>query len=268
MPELENRAISLGDVLRTQGQVIYALMLRDVKTRYFGNGLGFLFSSVAWPLVHVLVLLTVYTSLGRTAPFGNSTILFFATGLVPFMTFSYMSRWIMIGLVLNRPLIVFPVVKITDVLIARAFLEILGACMMTASLFLILWFCEVDFMPRDIAQASFAFGASVLLGLGMGIINAIIATAFVGWMTGYALIIISLYISSGVMFVPDSLPEVARYYLSFNPVLQAIEWMRSAYYDGYGSLVLDKTYLMAWAACTIFSGFALERLIRGRLLGG
>ena len=243
-------------------------MLRDVKTRYFGNGLGFLFSSVAWPLVHVLVLLTVYTSLGRTAPFGNSTILFFATGLVPFMTFSYMSRWIMIGLVLNRPLIVFPVVKITDVLIARAFLEILGACMMTASLFLILWFCEVDFMPRDIAQASFAFGASVLLGLGMGIINAIIATAFVGWMTGYALIIISLYISSGVMFVPDSLPEVARYYLSFNPVLQAIEWMRSAYYDGYGSLVLDKTYLMAWAACTIFSGFALERLIRGRLLGG
>ena len=80
MPELENRAISLGDVLRTQGQVIYALMLRDVKTRYFGNGLGFLFSSVAWPLVHVLVLLTVYTSLGRTAPFGNSTILFFATG--------------------------------------------------------------------------------------------------------------------------------------------------------------------------------------------
>jgi capsular polysaccharide transport system permease protein len=102
----------------------------------------------------------------------------------------------------------------------------------------------------------------------MGIINAIVAMAFVGWLTGYALIIVSLYISSGVMFVPDSLPEVARYYLSFNPVLQAIEWMRSAYYDGYGSLVLDKTYLIAWAACTIFSGFALERLIRGRLLGG
>jgi capsular polysaccharide transport system permease protein len=97
MPKLENRAISLGDVLRTQGQVIYALMLRDVKTRYFGNGLGFLFSSVAWPLVHVLVLLAVYTTLGRTAPFGSSTILFSATGLVPFMTFSYMSRWIIAG---------------------------------------------------------------------------------------------------------------------------------------------------------------------------
>jgi capsular polysaccharide transport system permease protein len=64
-------------------------------------------------------------------------------------------------------------------------------------------------MPRDITQASFAFGASILLGLGMGIINAIVAMAFVGWMTGYALIIVSLYLSSGVMFVPDSLPEVA-----------------------------------------------------------
>ena len=33
---------------------------------------------------------------------------------------------------------------------------------------------------------------------------------FCGWITGYALVIIVFYISSGVMFVPDALPEVAR----------------------------------------------------------
>jgi ABC-type polysaccharide/polyol phosphate export permease len=63
-------------------------------------------------------------------------------------------------------------------------------------------------------------------------------------------------------------PEIARYYLSFNPVLHAVEWMRSAYYPDYGSLVLDKTYLLYWGIGTVFVGLGLERLLRGRLLGG
>jgi len=92
---------------------------------------------------------------------------------------------------------------------ARALLELLGSCIMTASLFGILWFSGIDFMPRDVAEASFALGASVMLGFGMGIINAIIAMAFCGWITGYALVIIVFYISPGVMFVPDALPEEA-----------------------------------------------------------
>jgi capsular polysaccharide transport system permease protein len=102
-----------------------------------------------------------------------------------------------------------------DILLARALLELLGSCIMTASLFGILWFSGIDFMPRDVAEASFALGASVMLGFDMGIINAIIAMAFCGWITGYALVIIVFYISPGVMFVPDALPEEAciRYQL-------------------------------------------------------
>ena len=96
-----------------------------------------------------------------------------------------------------------------DTLLARALLELLGSCIMTASLFGILWFSGIDFMPRDVAEASFALGASVMLGFGMGIINAFIAMAFCGWITGYALVIIVFYISLGVMFVPDALPEEA-----------------------------------------------------------
>ncbi len=49
---------------------------------------------------------------------------------------------------------------------------------------------------------------------------------------------------------------------------RGVEWMRSAYYDGYGAIVLDKTYLIAFALVTLFFGLALERLVRGKLLGG
>ena len=248
-----------------QWRVLVALMLRDIKTRFFGNEFGFLIV-IAWPLSHVVILILFYTALGRTAPYGTSTALWFATGVVPFMAFSYMARFIMLGIVLNRPLLVFPQVKITDILLARAILEVLNASLVILILFAFFWAYGIDFTPINPAQACFAIGACMLLGLGVGCINAIIASAFHFWVTGYALVNIILWITSGVFFVAHAVPEPARYFLSFNPIVHGIEWMRSAYYEGYGSGFLDKEYMIGYAIVSIFLGFLLERLVRGRLL--
>lgn len=266
MLQLDEFPISLSDTARMQARVIYALMLRGIRSRFFGNGLGFLFASVVWPLGHLAAIMVIHIVTGRIAPFGDSAILFFATGLVPFITFNYISRLTMLGSLYDRPLTAFPVVKVIDLLLARIFIEILGGCVTLATLIVLLCIAGVDPMPQDFVQASFAYGASILLGVGMGIINGVIALAFRAWFTGYVLVVLLLYAASGIFFVADDLPEVARYYLSFNPLLHAVEWMRSAYYPGYGSLTLDKTYLLSWALCTIFGGLALERLVRGRLL--
>ena len=72
--------------------------------------------------------------------------------------------------------------------------------------------------------------------------------------------------ASGVLFVPDALPEIARVPLSYNPVLHVVEWMRSAYYEGYGANILSRTYVLTWGATMLFLGLVLERLVRGRLL--
>ena len=54
--------------------------------------------------------------------------------------------------------------------------------------------------------------------------------------------------------------------LAYNPVLQIVEWMRAAYYEGYGGLVLDRPYVIGYACVTIFFGLLLERAMRGHLL--
>lgn len=46
MLKMENETVSFADSLRQQGRVLYALMLRGVRSRFFGNGLGFLVASV------------------------------------------------------------------------------------------------------------------------------------------------------------------------------------------------------------------------------
>jgi capsular polysaccharide transport system permease protein len=251
--------------LAIQARILEALMLRDIKTRFGGSEWGFLIA-IAWPLSHVLMLLAINVGLGRIAPFGDSAALWFATGVVPFMAFNYMSRFIMMGIVLNRPLLAFPVVKITDILFARALVEVLNAGLVILIIFAIFWAYGIDFMPIDVVQAALALLAMMLLGLGFGVINGIVAAASPFWMTGYALSMILFWVASGVLFVPDALPEAIRTPLSYVPMLQGVEWMRSAYYQGYGASILDKSYLVAFGAITLCVGLALERLVRGRMM--
>jgi capsular polysaccharide transport system permease protein len=248
-----------------QRRVLFALMLRNIRTKFFGSGFGYVVA-VAWPLSHILILVVTFSYSGRVAPYGDSTALFVATGVVPFQTFSYLSRFMMLGAIRNRPLLAFPEVKILDVLFASGLLEIMSACCVVITFLIIAWCAGIDAMPRDIIQASFAFGAAMLLGLGSGILNGVIALAAPPWFVGYTLTIMLLWVSSGIFFVPDALPAFARDILAYNPLLQVIEWMRSAYYEGYGDLVLDRTYVLSVAAITLFLGLLLERAMRGHLL--
>src|SRR5262249_22977281 len=153
-----------------------------------------------------------------------------------------------------KPLLQFPEVRILDLLFATAILEILAAICVTLTLLVIAWFFGIDAMPRDIVGVSYAFGAAILLGLGFGLLNSVIALAFHPWLVGYILINILFWASAGIFFVPDNLPGTVRYWASFLPVLQVVEWTRSAYYEGYGGLMLDRTYVIAFALVSMFLG--------------
>jgi capsular polysaccharide transport system permease protein len=86
------------------------------------------------------------------------------------------------------------------------------------------------------------------------------------WATGYRLVLVVLWITSGVYFVPHALPETLRYFVWFNPLSHGIEWMRSAYYEGYGTEFISKPYLLGFGAFWLCAGLLLERAVRGRLL--
>ncbi len=239
-------------------------MLRNMRTRFFGTGLGFLIS-IAWPLVHVGILLVINALADRAAPYGESLVMFYVSGLVPFMAFNYMARFIMISCIHTRPLLAFPAVKITDLLLGAALLEVLASCWSVAVLALVLIAFGIDVAPQNWAQAAYALGSSFFLGFAYGVLSGLIGLAFPAWITGSTLVAIILYLLSGIFYVSDSLPLVFRYYLSFNPLQQDVLWMRSAYYEGYGQ-DLDKVYAVSFAAVLLFYGLTLERLFRGRFL--
>lgn len=254
-----------SNVLVSIAHILHALMLRNIRTRFFGTGLGFLLA-LSWPLVHIGILLAISIAIGRVAPYGESSAVFFATGLVPFIAFLYISRFMMVSVQQTRPLLAFPIVKIVDLLAASAILEVLSSCCAIIVFLIVLMAFGIDITPLDPVQAAFALCAAMLLGLAFGVFNSLLLMAIPIWSTVSSLFHVFLYATSGIFFVPSSLPPTLRYYLSFNPLLQTIEWMRSAYYDGYGDELLDKRYPVSFAIVLLFLGLFIERLFRGRFL--
>jgi len=258
------RRITLGQMLVAQWRVIFALILRDLKTRW-GSTPAYIITFL-FPLVHIFTLVGIWVAVGRVAPYGESNVLWFAVSMIPFIIFSYVSRFLLIHVLHNRVLLSFPVIKITDIIFSGVLIEVFNATIVIAIVCFILWLLGVDFWPASIVEASKALAASVLLGLGLGIANALIGIILPMWVTGYFLTIMIIWITSGIMFLPNSLPDYLRDMLYYQPIVHLVEWMREAYYPGYNSIILDKTFVVGCALVFIACGFAIERFARGRIV--
>lgn len=61
----EKHPSPMGLGLRKKWNMMNVVILRDMRTRFFNHGLGFLIQSL-WPLVHMLVILTISAVSGCT----------------------------------------------------------------------------------------------------------------------------------------------------------------------------------------------------------
>ena len=252
---------SFAGALVRKGNVMKAVMLRDMRTRFFNHGLGFIVV-ILWPLVHLFILLTIYSLLGRQSPYGSSLYLFFGTGLVPTLSFMYVSRMMVASILANKPMLYFPAIHITDIIFGRATLEVLGSCMMALFVIIILSLLGENAIPIDIPNAVAALASTLLLAVGVGSLVSLLAVALPATMIFYFLLVVAVYILSGTLFVPAALPQPIIEVLAWNPVMHGVEWMRTAYFIDYPRQVLDKGYLLSFGACSLFLGLALERGLR------
>ncbi|WP_407529241.1 ABC transporter permease [Methylobacterium oryzisoli] len=243
--------------LDIQLQVLSALILRDMRTR-FGRTIWGNLVVVLWPSAHVLIIVATMALRGMAAPLGESAVLFIFTGMGPMVVFMYLSRKMMEGVTINRPLLSFPDVKFLDLCMSRAVVEIMNIAASIVITMLIVAALGIDPLPEHAATAIAALLGTFVFALGIGLVNASIVTVFPPYMVGFALVIITMYGLSGVFFVPDGMPEDLYNVFMWNPMTHAIMWFRSAYYPGYGEDA-SPLYVIMTGACLIFLGLLCER---------
>lgn len=257
--------MTLAQSLQTQARVIYALMLRDMRTRFGRTFAGWLIM-ILWPLSHALVLMLFYYFAHRFAPIGTDVSVFVGTGVLPYVLCFYPARMTMLALVQNQPLLNLPVIKTFDIILARGILEIVNAFWVVFLFCLILYVADIDFMPKRPEDAVMAILATIYLGFAIGFLAAVLYKLWRAWLGIQIGLLILMYVTSGAFFIPTSLPQWMRDLIWINPMLHAVEWLRSAYYEGYGHGMLNPAYLLSYCTALIFIGLAAERGVRGRLM--
>lgn len=258
-------AYTQKDPVESYLHVLHALMLRDMRTR-FGASIWGYGVVVLWPCVHVFMLIAIYTFQKLAAPLGDNRALFFASGAVPVLVFQYISREVMKAVIMNRPLTYYPQVKLFDVILARILVEIVTGFLALLVVTLVLVVIGTDPIPADPITAMCGYVAAITLGIGIGTINVAIIGFFPGWLIGYALFSIILYVSSGVMFLPSYMPEKIYYWMKYNPALQVAEWVRSAYYP-YAGIQVDYMYVIMFGLTSAGIGLFLVKHVVSKLQG-
>lgn len=248
-------------LLLTQLRVLGALILRETRATFGNSSMGYLWAIVT-PIASIGVLVSIFSLAGRQAPYGKSLALFFATGVLTLELFNKLGQSVMTAFTSNRALFSYPPIKEMDAVYARVVL--IGATYFVINLLLytLLYLSNLADFPFDVTTVFTAFNMTVLLGASYGLFNAVLLSLWSSWSNVKSIISKPLFFISGVFYVPSAMPQTAQYYLSFNPILHLVEWIRTGFYPGYNSTVLDKNYVLFIAMVLLLFGLLGERIFR------
>ena len=254
------------ELVRIQGRIIFALILREMRTRFARSRLGYVWA-ILEPLSHILTLGSVFALLNRAPPpIGDHLFEFYLTGLLPFLMFSHVSNEVMTGFAANAPVLQIPLVKRADVIAARAVLSLATEILVGVLVFSVAGLIGWQGMPANLLRAATAILFLWLMASGVGALNMVLVEFIPAWDTFFASLVRMLYFASGIYYSPIAMPGPIRAALAYNPVLQAIEWFRSGFYAMYEPHWLDRRYVVVWAVGTLLFGLMAERALRHRMI--
>jgi capsular polysaccharide transport system permease protein len=248
---------SFGAALQAQARVIGALALRDMRTRFNGY-VGFLIA-VLWPMAHFVIILGLYLIIGSKPTYGTDLIKWIATGALPFIAFTYPVRFIPMSIIEGGGLLSFPAVRSIDIVLSRIFVESMIAFSVFFAILFVLMIINPDMQIYSFSIAMVGLFEALYIGIGMGVFGVSIVRIWPRSFVFLILFTILIWATMGIFFLPDSLPEQVRGYLTINPVLHAAEKLRTGFYPDYVSHSLDEFYLLSVASGFLVVGLILER---------
>jgi len=256
-------ATGAAGMVRLKMRVIFALLLREMRTRFGKTPLGFVWAVIE-PLSFVAGMSYVFVLMHRPAPYGSSMPLFFATGMLPFYLFRRTVTRLIPVLDRNEALFGTPGIAPTDAFFARTLLELITyitVMVITFSgLILLLGVAE----PDRIYIMGMAIALLTLFAFGFGITSCLISLAFPLYGRLMNMLLRVLMFCSAVFMPLESTPVFIRDWFVWNPVVHGIELFRSGYYMSYRCSPLDVGYLLSVGLALTLVGLMTERSIRMR----
>ena len=243
-----------------QVRVIWALILREIMTRYGRHNIGFL-----WLFVEPMLFTLGITALWTIAGFHHGSNLpitaFALTGYSTVLLWRNMPNRCVGAIAPNSSLMYHRNVRVLDIFLSRIALEAIGATMSFVTLGLVFNFLELMGPPENplgvvqgwLLTAWFGAGFAMLLG-ALSEKSEIIEKL---WHPAAYL----LFPLSGAAYLVDALPKNFQDAALWLPMVNGTEMVREGYFGSKIVAHYDVTYLISCNMVMTLFALALERIV-------
>jgi capsular polysaccharide transport system permease protein len=243
-----------------QKAVVFALFVRELKTRFGKYRLGYVWALLE-PLAHVVILSFIWTLMGRTEFAGIPVAFFLMTGIVPFLFFQKAATRCMNAIESNRGLFNYRQVRPVDPVVARVILE---ALVYIASYILLVffagWFLEYDVAVQNLLGLVIVNILLFMLTLGVSLILSVYGALYPEVMKLVPMLVFRpMYFMSGILFPLFIVPTEYHKWLLWNPLLHVVELNHAFYFRGFESPDVSLLYVLFFALGTMAFGLLSYR---------
>lgn len=246
-------------------QVWNALLLREAVARMFARR-----AALAWlvlePIAHIGAMVFVMAVLRVRHVGGIDTVLWLITGMLAFFLFRRVATQGAAAIGANQALFTYRQVKPVDTVIVRCGLEALLMLLIAVAVVGGAALFGVPLHAHDPLTVIGALAGLWLLALGYALCVSVANELMPELGNLVDMLLVPLYLASGVVFPVSAIPYPYREWAMFNPVAHGVEAARAGLAPYYHvASELDLAYLFACALVLLFLGLALQVRHRRRL---
>lgn len=251
-------------LLNEHARIIWALMLRELATRYGRDNVGFLWV-IFEPMAFCLGVLVLWRNIRGPYENGLSVVPFTMTGYMPLVLLRHMCMYSLNAIKINNGLLYHKSITVLDLFVSRIFLEFIGvtfAFIIVYSLIMIAGFAK---LPANIGLVYQGWMMAAMGGCGLALLLGAISEIFevVERIIGIALYL--LVPLSGTFFLVDWLPTNVQKVALLLPFIHSAEMIRAGVFGAEINPHYDVAYAFTFNWVMIVLGLLLLRRIRDRV---
>lgn len=245
--------------VRIQGRVIFALLMREVLTRYGRHNIGFMWM-FAEPMMFTLGIAGLW-SFAKVGHASMPIIPFAVTGYSAVLLWRNMPGRCSGAVGPNLALMYHRNVKVLDIYASRVLLEFAGASMSFSMLSL--FFIGIGWMgfPEDLLKVVIGWAMLAWFGAALAItIGALSELSEVVEKVWHPVTYL-LFPLSGAMFMVEWLPASAQEAVLMLPMVHGVEILREGYFGSAVKAHYDLPYMALICLFLTLVGLALARIV-------
>jgi ABC-type polysaccharide/polyol phosphate export permease len=246
---------------------LYALALRERKTRFAGASLGALWA-YAYPIGWIVVMVIAFAYLGRTTPIYVSMPLFVATGILPYALFRQLLASMPRARAANRYLIYFAPIRFIDITLAAALAEAVTFVVVALVVFVGISVLFDGRGPDDVLGVVGGLGLAWVVGASLGQLAAALGALSDTIGRVIPLLLRPMFWISGVFFTANELGQSVLNILWYNPLFHCIEILREGYFLGFQSPVSSYAYPLALSSACFLAALLIDRMADRQMMRG